>query len=61
VCYLHGDQGGATWNLPSTTMGLSDMVQRGLDDISRMMDARRMVAPFGIMVALTAGLARSMP
>jgi hypothetical protein len=32
TCYLHGDQDGAAWHLPSMTTSLGDIVQRGLDD-----------------------------
>jgi hypothetical protein len=41
-------------------MSLDGMVQWGLDDECGMMDARRVVALSGIVVASMAGLARSM-
>ena len=56
TCFTRGDQGGAACHLPSTTTSLGGMVQRGLGDGRGMMDARRTVAPSGVMVASTAGL-----
>jgi len=44
----------------SLTASLGGMVQRGLGDGCGMMDARRAVAPSGVVVASTAGRARSM-
>jgi hypothetical protein len=37
------------------TTSLGGIVQRGLDDECWMIDARRVVAPFGIVIASTAG------
>jgi hypothetical protein len=42
------------------TTSLGGMVQQGLDNGRMMMDARRVVASSGIVVASTAGLTRSM-
>jgi hypothetical protein len=44
----------------SLTASLGSMVQRGLGDGCGMMDARRAVAPSGVVAASTAGRARSM-
>jgi hypothetical protein len=60
ACYLRGDQGGVACHLPSTTPSIGDLVQRGLDNGCGMMDARKVVAPSGVVVVLTACMCNGM-